>query len=197
MIRLNDTVKSYREMASAKVVIESESKDIKRQLGRATKSLKTFKNRDDSLKNIRRERNEMKIQNKQLTEERDHAVARCLFLLLVCFLSLSHSPHTLVCESLHNMFMLIIYTISCFVADRFVQFVLAATCLSMCLLCVFRLDNQVQIYRKTASEKVEIESENKSTKKKFERVKIQNKHLLKIQQELEEERNLAFARCCV
>ena len=89
MIRLNDTVKSYREMASEKVVIESESKDIKRQLGRATKSLKTFKNRDDSLKNIRRERNEMKIQNKQLTEERDHAVARCLFLLLVCFLSLS------------------------------------------------------------------------------------------------------------
>ena len=94
MIRLNDTVKSYREMASAKVVIESESKDIKRQLGRATKSLKTFKNRDDSLKNIRRERNEMKIQNKQLTEERDHAVARCLFLLLVCFLSHSLTSHT-------------------------------------------------------------------------------------------------------
>ena len=71
------------------------------------------------------------------------------------------------CESVHNMFMLIIYTISCFVSDRFVQFVLAATCLSMCLLCVFRLDNQVQIYRKTAAEKVEIESENKVTKKKL------------------------------
>ena len=107
------------------------------------------------------------------------------------------------------MFMLIIYTISCFVADRFVQFVLCLSrghvclCVYVCVLfirlfrCVFRLENQVQIYRKTAAEKVEIESKNKVTKKKFERVKIQHKHLLKIQQELEEERNLAFARCCV
>ena len=93
MIRLNDTVKSYREMTSAKVVIASENKEIKAQLTRATRSLVAFKKRDDSLKDLRRERNEMRIENKQLREEGDHAVARwCLFLRLVCFL-FTHS-HT-------------------------------------------------------------------------------------------------------
>ena len=77
MIRLNDKVQSYLEVASAKVMIEVEHKRTKKQLGCATKSLKAFKARDESLQKLRRERNEMKIQNKQLEEERDRAVTRC------------------------------------------------------------------------------------------------------------------------
>ena len=63
-------------MASSKVAIEAEHKNAKKQLERATKSLNAFKARDESLNKLRRERNEMKTQNKQLAGELDHAVAR-------------------------------------------------------------------------------------------------------------------------
>ena len=76
VLRLNDTVQSYREMASAKVAIEAECKDTKKQLERATKSLDAFKARDESVRRLRRERNELIPQNKQLAGERDRAVAR-------------------------------------------------------------------------------------------------------------------------
>ena len=77
VIRLNDTVQSYREMASAKVAIEAEhNKDTKKKLRCVAKTLNAFKARDESLNKLRRERNEMKTQNKQLAGELDHAVAR-------------------------------------------------------------------------------------------------------------------------
>jgi len=52
----------------------------------------------------------------------------------------------------------------------------------------------VQVYRKTVSAKVTLEKENKNTKTKLEHVKIQSKQLLKIKQELEEERDRAVTR---
>ena len=60
--------------------------------------------------------------------------------------------------------------------------------------CISRLDSKVQVYRKTVSAKVTLEKENKKTKNKLEHVKIQSKQLLKIKQELEEERDRAVTR---
>jgi len=63
-------------MTSDKIIFEEELKDTKKQLERAMKSLNTFKTREESLTEMRRERNEMQIQNRQLVGERDRAVAR-------------------------------------------------------------------------------------------------------------------------
>ena len=76
VFRAKIAVEAYRETAQSKVDAKANEKAALRQLDRAQETLHGFKKRESKAQALRRENNDLHIQNKTLESERDHAVKK-------------------------------------------------------------------------------------------------------------------------
>ena len=76
MSREQKSRNSYRQMAASKVEAESRMKSARQKLGVAQKKLKAFTDREDSLRDMRRQVLEAEVQLQQEQAARSHAEDR-------------------------------------------------------------------------------------------------------------------------